>query len=60
MENELKKLLKKLQNGEPFSFLEVMSALSAVTDIVSLDTRPPAKDEIFTVCELNCRACCGD
>lgn len=60
MEQTLKKLLERLQNGEPFSFVDVMSALSTVTEIVTLDTRPPAETQILTHCELHGRVCCGD
>ena len=58
MDKKLKKLLKKLETGEILSWLEVMEAISAVTNIVTLTERPAAESEILTVCELNGRCCC--
>lgn len=60
MNNKLKKLLKRLEKGELLNWFEVMEAISAVTNIVTLDKRPPGEPEILTVCELNGRCCCGD
>lgn len=58
MDKTLKKLLKRLENGEILGWLEVMEAISAVTNLVTLDKRPPAEAHIKTVCELNGRNCC--
>lgn len=60
MEKGLDNLFKRMSNGEVPSWLEVMAAISNVTQLVTLDSRPPGPPEPKTICELNGRNCCGD
>lgn len=60
MNDGLDNLFKRMSNGEVPSWLEVMAAISNVTNLVTLDSRPPEPSEPRTICELNGRNCCGD
>lgn len=60
MNDGLDNLFVKMSKGEVPSWLEVMSAISNVTQLVTLDERPPGPEEPLTICELNGRNCCGD
>lgn len=60
MDETLKNLFERMEGGEVLNWFEVLEALNAVTNIVTLDERPAAEPEILTVCELNGRYCCSD
>jgi len=60
VDETLKNLLEQLEKGGVLNWLEVMEALNAVTNLVTLNERPAAGPKILTVCELNGRCCCGD
>jgi hypothetical protein len=57
---KLKNLFKKMSENEVPNWLDVMSAISDVTNLVTLTERPPAPAEPRTICELNGRNCCSD
>jgi len=59
-ENGLDNLFARMSKGEVPNFLDVMAAISNVTELVTLDERPAGADELPTICELNGQNCCGD
>jgi hypothetical protein len=60
MNEGLENLFARMSKGEVPSWLEVMAAISNVTQLVTLDERPAGSDEPVTICELNGKNCCGD
>lgn len=60
MTKNLKHLFAKMSMREFPDFLEVMSAISDVTDEVTLTERPAERNAVKTICELNDKNCCGD
>lgn len=58
MPTQLKKFIDNLEQGNHPTFLDVMEAISQVTETVTLDERPAANAELITICELNGRVCC--
>ena len=59
-ENGLDNLFAKMSKGEVPGWLDVMAAISNVTQLVTLDERPAEPAEPKTICELNGKNCCGD
>lgn len=59
-EKNLKNLFKKMEKNQTPGWLEIMLGISSVTQLVTLDNRPPESSEPRTVCELNGRNCCRD
>ena len=54
----LDNLFEQFSKGEIPNFLDLMAAISNVTDLVTLTERPAGPAEPRTICELNGKCCC--
>lgn len=57
MQTPLKKFIDNLEQGEHPTFLDIMEALSNISETFTMDNRPAGDSELITICELNGRVC---